>query len=664
MNKDMINIDDFVREKLGNREEKEDPAAWLRMKALLDKEMPERAIPLGFRFGKPLAYLGLALLAALVSVGGYKLITNTNTPEAPITAANNTGNAGTSRQTAIDAAPGNTATVNGNSATGAHPDNINNNNNNNTGNDHNTGNTTAGTAINDNRSNGNAATTPGSKVAAPADGTITNTAANNNTPAARSKNTQVYNSNTANSLNSKPAQQVPGPSKASQSGPAANTATNNAGGAARNSSTVNNNSTDRTTAANTAPGNSGSYKPAAQSTATTQDKPLAPRTDAATTSNNPDNSRKDSIVAVGVIKRTTGGSGLLPRKTTYISDSIDLGKVAVTTPAPEQPVADPAPEQPKEKSTAANNYRNPRFLGAKTSRITNPATTAPAAANENTTAAATSTSATVTTVKKKRDYLAFIRNIHFDEIVDNVKHDIGHAQFYMGAGGGFNYSPSAANSFRGVQFGATGELVFNRHLSLMGELKYFNRSGGYKTVDDSYIKEHTSSTPDSSSMGNNWYTMRTDSTNRYFNFSTLHSFEMPVTLRYAFRKFYLMTGINVAYYLGLNVEEINNQYNNLNPRVVGVQTSRQPIPKVEKPQLDIQDFGTRYGIGYIFGAGYQVNPSLQIDLRLVNTFWDNSKTEGAKHLSRDFYKIPSVQLNIGYQFNREKKEPARFGPGQ
>ena len=51
----------------------------------------------------------------------------------------------------------------------------------------------------------------------------------------------------------------------------------------------------------------------------------------------------------------------------------------------------------------------------------------------------------------------------------------------------------------------------------------------------------------------------------------------------------------------------------------------------------------------------------QVDARMVNTFWDNSKGDGAKTLSKDFYKLPSLQFTVGYQFNRGKTKPT-FGP--
>jgi hypothetical protein len=181
-------------------------------------------------------------------------------------------------------------------------------------------------------------------------------------------------------------------------------------------------------------------------------------------------------------------------------------------------------------------------------------------------------------------------------------------------------------------------------------------------VDDSYIDQHTTSVYDSLNSKGYWYTITTDSTNHYFNFSTLHSFEMPITLRYAFNKFYLMTGINVAYYLGLNVEEISNPKGVISSNPTAYQISKSPELTREQPKLNVTDFGTRYGIGYIFGAGYQINPSTQIDLRMVSTFWDNAKGNGAKQISKDFYRIPSVQINLNYQFNRGNKNRTSFGP--
>ena len=93
MDKNMIHIDDLVRKRLSGGEEPEMPGSWLRMRELLDKEMPEKKRVAGYynwrrMFG---AAAGLVLLSAL-TVGGYNLVTSTrfgNVDEKAVAAAVN-----------------------------------------------------------------------------------------------------------------------------------------------------------------------------------------------------------------------------------------------------------------------------------------------------------------------------------------------------------------------------------------------------------------------------------------------------------------------------------------------------------------------------------------------------------------------------------------------
>ena len=72
MDKNMISIDDLIRQRLEGGEEKERPGAWLQMRDVLDKNMPQKS-PGGFiNWYKTLSYAGVLLLAAAVSAGGYK----------------------------------------------------------------------------------------------------------------------------------------------------------------------------------------------------------------------------------------------------------------------------------------------------------------------------------------------------------------------------------------------------------------------------------------------------------------------------------------------------------------------------------------------------------------------------------------------------------------
>jgi hypothetical protein len=48
------------------------------------------------------------------------------------------------------------------------------------------------------------------------------------------------------------------------------------------------------------------------------------------------------------------------------------------------------------------------------------------------------------------------------------------------------------------------------------------------------------------------------------------------------------------------------------------------------------------------------SPAVYVDARLAQTVWDNSKTNGAKLVSKDLLRTPSIQISLGYRFNSKK----------
>ena len=70
------------------------------------------------------------------------------------------------------------------------------------------------------------------------------------------------------------------------------------------------------------------------------------------------------------------------------------------------------------------------------------------------------------------------------------------------------------------------------------------------------------------------------------------------------------------------------------------------------PMVNISDFGSRFGTGYIVGGGFMFTPAVYVDLRLTQTFWDNANTYGARQISKDLLRTPSFQLSLGYRFGK------------
>jgi hypothetical protein len=673
MNKDMINIDDFVREKLGVSKEKDDPTAWLKMKDLLDKEMPEKAVPFMFRWGKPMAFLGVALLLGALCVGGYELnaIREKSEANTELASANENYN----------------KTINHSSNNSKHSNDkvliegVGEKSNNNTHQEISSNANDGSESISNNKEQGiekrngsinsgasNAIATvskseekhlgeESNELQEPINANQSNKSnvvlkAKNTTALASnvrvgSSATKPLNKSHAQSSQTQPSSKAPEQDlKLSKS--VEETHSDNSGLSSRSDKTVIGDKVNDDKLQN------NNLEAAAKNTS------KAPVSIEKTKDSNPTRII-DSIPLISTVKKETV-SKRFPKKITVEEDTISQDKIGIAR-AYNAPASKVNEKESVSTITTVGNT-NKKVSGKNSSNKIKVETVA----KNNEYAASNTQSKKDNKVEQKKNIgsqqkkgLAnFIDKLNLPDAAANAKRDIGNAKFYAGFAAGFNYSLSNVNNFQGIQFGPTGELVFNQHWSLFASIKYFNRSGGKKIIDDTYWKETAADTPYFKS-GANWnYWLETDTTTKHFNFSTLHSFELPLTVRYSLHKFYIMTGINLAYYLGVNVEEVKKKSPTVTTSILQTNYSK-PIPNEQQPKLSASDFGSKFGLGYVFGLGYQISPAWQADARLVNTFWDNSKGDGAKNLSKDFYKLPSLQLTVGYQFNRGKTKPT-FGP--
>ncbi len=225
---------------------------------------------------------------------------------------------------------------------------------------------------------------------------------------------------------------------------------------------------------------------------------------------------------------------------------------------------------------------------------------------------------------------------HFNAMIDNFKYNFKHIQFTPGVSAGINGTFFGPYSLKGFQMGVSGNIALNDNWNMMVDLRYFNRLNN-NTINDNYATYVNE-------PGTGNYVKY--STQHSFDFSNIHSFEMPVTIRYSFRQFIFFGGANLAYNLAINASETSIASLPIMQSEPGVST---------QPKLSVNDFSSCLGFGYTCGIGYQCTPNLQVDLGLTQNFWNNAKTNGASLLSDDFYRQPSLQISIGYQFVRELK---------
>lgn len=109
MDKNMINIDDLIRQRLSGGEEEERAGAWLRMQELLDKEQPVRGAAY-FSWKRIFSYAAGLVLLAVAGVAGYKATqSGTNADVAGINRYNRANNAMLSDAVSAPNATGNVA---------------------------------------------------------------------------------------------------------------------------------------------------------------------------------------------------------------------------------------------------------------------------------------------------------------------------------------------------------------------------------------------------------------------------------------------------------------------------------------------------------------------------------------------------------------------------
>lgn len=221
---------------------------------------------------------------------------------------------------------------------------------------------------------------------------------------------------------------------------------------------------------------------------------------------------------------------------------------------------------------------------------------------------------------------------------NDIKNKVAAVQFAPGLTGGINGTFFGPGVFTGFQFGLTGNFIFNNNnLSVLTELKYFHRINGNYAISDDYY----SYTPD----GTGGYTRELQQ--NLYNFSTMHSIELPVSLNYRAGNFYLFAGGNFTYSFAVNTES--------DPLpVAGTATTVSAIGTDNAPKLNTNDFNSRFGFGYLVGMSYQLSPNMSLDFRSVQTIWDNANTTGSRSVSTKLYKNPSFQVSFGYRLGNHK----------
>lgn len=640
MDKNMISIDDLVRQRLSGGEEKERPGAWLQMKDLLDSNMPVNKVPATGGMSKTLRYAAALLLLAGLGVGGYEMSTKFRNDEP----AKGGANGNTELAATADHAKA-SVTKTGNELSSSPAGNSGSNNANITANTK-----SSNTSTNTNSSlDKHPARTDINTVKANTSSTTGDQKTTGNKPSVVTGSTSIVKHNGAHkSGDNTAANKVPAQQKKSADQSVnelitnKNTDNNNAVASADNKAQKANNpkieapkpapiipasgnkpvATKPATAGNAAPNSTASKNdrqpivPASSNTAGT--KPSG-------TGNAPKNPKraeliKDSITKMEVKERYA-------RNGSISMDTVSIGKIERDNTV----IAD------NNELALASSQR--KLQTVENVIVPNSALNSASASKEG----------EMLPLEKFKisSEKSHINTSRFEEMVQNAKFNLSRVTFHPGVLAGINSSVAGRNSTFGVQAGLFGVVGFSDHWSLLGELKYFNQFNMGGQVRESYNR-----TIDTSLVagGNRNYVH--DSVDHYFDYTTLSSLQMPLAIRYAVQRFTAFTGVNFTYNFAVNsVTDLGKTYRSSETLASGSVNYKW---ENGAPQISVKDFSSRFSIGYLFGMAYQMSPAMQLDVRVTQAFWDNAKTPGAKTVSKALYDNPSLQLNISYRFGKSK----------
>jgi hypothetical protein len=665
MDKNMIKIDDLFRQRLGGGEEEDRAGAWLNMRELLDEKMPVGMV----NWRRMFMYAAGLLLLASLSIGGYEISSSSRRiADGNLNISSNTDNSSAITRNAgnILSNDPDAAKQNNTSSNTATPV-VNNT----------TGNTTSDlTTTKDQSANSTPAsvTTGNSNKVATNTKTVTNQVKKSVDNSAKIDNNIASNNKTQNDVNhsvtknNKQKNSDDENQKTNNNSAGNNNTYASAGitGGIHHNSKHNNikNSNDPVIASNTQPQGDN-----ITDTKTTKHVHIKPTIDI-TTGNNPVKrsvghkaiqpaSGTTTIAKAPGTKNAKGNNGIDNLNRVLPKDSIQ--KLVIV----ENIAIDPATHMARITADTVDVSKLPVYamadnkdtrstdnmqgLGTPSSKQTNNNDNTPIIPGAKSGDAGSSSGGDANNLhahKGKRtafDWSALGEKIH------DFEYQLGRVRIYPGLIGGVNtsYFMPAGNS--GFHFGLTTEFYLSDRASIMAEFKYMERIGGGR-LNDNYMQniplDSTNTTP-------KYYTIQQSQVNHYFNYTTMNSIEMPITFRYKAGKFFIYAGGNLVYNFSMNVTEYDTHQTIGNP-----ETHTYPAGynwrAVDK--INVTDFNSRFGLGYVLGLSYEFTPSVMVDGRLTQTFWDNAKTQGATEVSNILYRLPSAQLSIIYRLNHKKPE--------
>lgn len=700
MDRNKIHIDELVRQRLSGGEEEPRPGAWLSMRELLDKQMPVRRPLGGMAWGRSARWTTGLVLLTLVA-GGYGSLelrrqgASLNTVERAEVAAN-TESFKASNKKVIAA-----ATPNG----GGHQSR----NNSNRANQ----NTTAAlsstqtpetnsdgapspdvAAINKNIGRISTTGARGAAVQSESSETTNTIGALNSgarkadrdserSIAARSNQRSVRSSRAeAASLNSTADATSTGAQKLNAASTSTDPASAGATRSARNEAREKARSSRQASTSNRqSAANQNGQQPSLASRSEASRANAATRAPNGTEGTRNVAPKVDSTARVRVQRDTVWTTRIahryLPtpgvRNGRYVTDTIAYEPVVIERVLPVDEMAMAVAARPAKvrrkpfgRPRKANGAGTAMDVAAKAPVKTNPVQTAPASAAAAVNSASTSPVAAASeTLVPLSNYrvsssrstaLQYSAHEQLQDVIRRAKFSFAQMKFYTGVIGGLNASVSGA-SLGGFQIGLFGLLSINEKWSIGTEGKFVQRFNRGTELHDPYFQLSTSAPEMFYNNGQmyNVYRVTRDSFKHYYKLSTMESIELPIYLRYTRGRFHGFAGANLSYGLSVkNIEGVEGFEMRTSHRLDTVLASTIYTPPTSTAAaVSIDNFGPRFGVGYTAGFGYQATPSVLVDVRMTQLVWDNrSNTPGGLRVSQTFYRLPSLQLSLGYRFSQ------------
>jgi len=242
----------------------------------------------------------------------------------------------------------------------------------------------------------------------------------------------------------------------------------------------------------------------------------------------------------------------------------------------------------------------------------------------------------------------------FNKLVQNTSLGIsnyfdGTNKFYAAVllgGNGFVGNPTAF----GMQFGIAGLYQLTERLTLSGELKFANHYFSNYSINDQSVTYDNVNGTQLSTM--EWLFSGTqNTTTSAYKVNSFSALEFPVTLSYSLGRVSVFGGVNMSYAFPVKW----NKSNNISTSAVSSTENQNQNPFLNSGfKLNEQkDFGSRFGMGYVAGLSYDISRKLSFDARVTQNVWTDYN--GNADAVNKLFKMPTFQFSIGYFFGRKER---------